>query len=214
MAENTNATWEEQGSAPSTPSTGLWKIYPKTDELWYALDDTGAENQFEFKRTGSIFVPAGQWWPSTTGGAAAVAQREYTTNDVDVNVIGFDAASDEFAQTTMICPNDFGGGTFTAYVYWTNTGGGAAETVRWVLQARAYADDGALDQAWGSGVNIDDTWIAQNDLHVTAVSGAITAAGSPAANQLLQWRIYRDTSEDDLTGDADLIGVQFLYTKS
>lgn len=33
----------EQGSTPSTPSTGKQALYPKTDGSWYQLDDTGTE---------------------------------------------------------------------------------------------------------------------------------------------------------------------------
>lgn len=36
------SSFVEQGSTPSTPATGFWKLYPKSDG-WYSLDDTGAE---------------------------------------------------------------------------------------------------------------------------------------------------------------------------
>lgn len=42
MPANHNATWAEQASAPSTPSSGKWKFYPKSDGF-YGLDDTGTE---------------------------------------------------------------------------------------------------------------------------------------------------------------------------
>lgn len=37
---NYDATWQEQASNPSTPDTGKWKIYPKSDGF-YILDDAG-----------------------------------------------------------------------------------------------------------------------------------------------------------------------------
>lgn len=36
---------QEKGSTPSTPSTGLQKLYPKTDGKFYHLDDTGTETE-------------------------------------------------------------------------------------------------------------------------------------------------------------------------
>lgn len=46
---NWDAPWAEQASAPSTPVTaGQWKIYPKSDGKWYALDDAGDEHEFAF----------------------------------------------------------------------------------------------------------------------------------------------------------------------
>ena len=36
-------TFEEQGSTPSTPATGDQKIYPKSDNKWYTLNDAGEE---------------------------------------------------------------------------------------------------------------------------------------------------------------------------
>jgi hypothetical protein len=42
MPYNYDAEWEEQASAPDTPSSGHWKIYHKSDGL-YVLEDDGTE---------------------------------------------------------------------------------------------------------------------------------------------------------------------------
>ena len=42
MAKITGAEYDEQASTPATPSSGSWKLYPKTDGF-YTLDDAGAE---------------------------------------------------------------------------------------------------------------------------------------------------------------------------
>ena len=101
-------------------------------------------------------------------------------------------------------PDNYDGGTFYATFLWTNAGGGAGETVTWSISARAFVNDDALDQAWGAAVSVTDTWIAQNDLHVSAESTAITAGGSPAGGCHMVVRVMRDVSGDDLTGDAQL----------
>lgn len=165
---------------------------------------------------GQIFLSAAGGWGSTTSGAASSGKVEFATNDVDMYFLDFDKDSDEFAQWTLVMPSDWDAGTVTGTFYWTTASGegGAAETVQWALQGRAYANDDAIDQAWGTAVSVSDTWIADEDVHVSSATGAITLAGSPAANQLVQFRAYRDVSEDDLGGDARLIGIMVAFTRS
>lgn len=43
MTKNYNATWAEQGSAPGTPASTLWKVYFKSTGL-FVLDDAGLEH--------------------------------------------------------------------------------------------------------------------------------------------------------------------------
>lgn len=43
MPFNYDSEWEEQASAPDTPSSGNWKIYHKSDGL-YVLEDDGTEH--------------------------------------------------------------------------------------------------------------------------------------------------------------------------
>ena len=111
-------------------------------------------------------------------------------------------------------PTDWNGGTLTARFYWTTSAGGGGETVNWRLAGRSYADDEALGQAWGDSVGLTDTWHANGDLHVTNTTAAITLAGTPAASEYVQLRAMRDVSQDDLNGDAKLMGVLLVYTRS
>ena len=49
---------------------------------------------------------------------------------------------------------------------------------------------------------------------MTSESGAVTIAGSPAVNDIVYFRIFRDVSDsnDDMTEDARLIGVKIFFT--
>ena len=60
----------------------------------------------------------------------------------------------------------------------------------------------------------DDALGAAEDLMVTAESGAVTIAGSPAAGDLCYFNIERDVSDanDDMAEDAKLIGIKLFYT--
>ena len=108
----------------------------------------------------------------------------------------------------------YNGGTITAQFIWACTGGGAAETVDWAIQGRSYGDNEAIDQAWGAAVVVTDTWQADDTVHLSDATAAVTLAGTPAAGELVQFRVYRDVSGDDLAVDADLLMVIIKYTRS
>jgi hypothetical protein len=70
-----------------------------------------------------------------------------------------------------------------------------------------------VDQAWGTAQYVDDTFIANGDVHITSATSAITLAGTPAASEMVQFRVYRDVANDDLAGDADLLAVRVTFTR-
>ena len=162
---------------------------------------------------GRVYLTAAGGWPSTTSGCEAAALTEYGTNDVDMYALGFDKDADEYAQWTAMLAG-YDGGTITAQFIWVCNGGGAAETVEWAIQGRSYGDNEAIDQAWGGAVAISDTWQADDTVHISDATAAVTLAGTPAAGELVQFRVYRDVSEDDLAVDADLLMVIIKYTRS
>lgn len=160
----------------------------------------------------SFFVPSISMWPSTTNGCAALAKTELGTNDVDIQTLDFDQSSDEFAQFTVRMPNKWDAGTITFSPQWTAASGSGG--VVFFLQGISYADSDAMDAAWGTAVSSSDTLLTANDLHEGPTSAAITIAGTPAAGETVQFRIYRDVSDagDTLTADAKLMGVYIIYT--
>ena len=164
--------------------------------------------------TGQILLRAEGGYPSTTNGCSLPFKREYVTNDVDVYILAFDKDSDEFAQWKVPLPADYDGGTMTGIVAWTAEGGGGGETVAWNIQGRSYADDEAIDQAWGDTVEVSDTWIADGDVHISATSAAITLAGTPAGGEMAMFRTWRDVSDDDLGCDADFLWARLTFTRS
>lgn len=159
----------------------------------------------------SIVLTAAGGWPSTTSGCAAAALSEASTNKQNTFSLDFDKASDENAEWTVVMPDNYDGSTLTAKFFWTAAAGTAGQTVSINIQGRAYANDDAIDQAWGTAVAVSDALIATGDVHVTSESGAITLAGSPAGGQLVQFRVYRDVSEDDLDADMKLLACRIEY---
>ena len=53
-----------------------------------------------------------------------------------------------------------------------------------------------------------------DDLNVSGETSALTVAGSPGAEELVNFRFYRDANAggDTLAADARLIGVKIHYT--
>ena len=157
-----------------------------------------------------LYVPAVAMWPRVTSGSATLARTEIATSLLNIQTLDFDQTTQEFAQFTIVLPRNWNNGTITARVYWTAASGSG--TVQWGVSGVAYSNDDPFTGVFGTAVNIDDTLIAANDLHITDISGAITLAGSPADADFLALQISRNPGSDNLTADAKLLGVVITLT--
>lgn len=207
-----------------TKVTGLTQnSTPAAGDYLYTVDDPGGTPLGQYVTVGDvlkkvltaeIFLPASSMWPSTTGGCADAAKTEYTTNDQDLYELAFDASTDEYAQATIWMPDDWDGSTITFKPVWTAAS--STGDVIWGLQGRSYANDDAIDQAWGTAQTSTDTLLATGDIHYGPESSAITLAGTPAAGELIQLRVYRDADAggDTLAADAKLLGIKIYYGRA
>lgn len=157
----------------------------------------------------TIVIPAGSMSPTTTAGCASVATVEAGTNDVDYKTLDFDTTTVESAFTLFQMPNNWDGGTITFKPVWTAASGSG--TVCFGLKGRAFADDDAIDQTYGTEQTSTDTLITAGDVHIGPESSAITLAGTPAGGQLVQLKVTRQTGSDTLGVDARLLGIRILY---
>lgn len=171
----------------------------------------GSEVLTTLTETEELWIPAGAFTSSTTNGAE-ITSRETTTNNVNYTYAGFDTTTSESAWFTWTPPANWNAGTVKFTLYWTNTAGLTTETIDFDLAAVAFANDDPLDTAVGTAQNVTDTWIAQNDLHISAKSAAITIAGTPAAGEEVHFKLSRDVASDNMTGDVDVIGILLEYT--
>ena len=160
----------------------------------------------------TIWVPAASMYPNTTAGCAALVQVELS-NGPEIKVLDFDPSSDENAQFAVAFPKSWNEGTVTFQAFFTVTGTNTGTTA-WGLSAVALADDGSLNTAFGT--NVVATAKAHsgtsNDLNVSAVSGAVTVAGSPSVNEYVFFQVMRDVSADDQSGDSRLLGIKLFFT--
>jgi hypothetical protein len=161
----------------------------------------------------SIWVPAAAMYPSTTNPCSDITQVETTALRPDLKVLDFAAAADDFAQFAIAFPKSWNEGTITYQPFWTVTGTNTG-TMVWQLGGIAVSSDDTINTAFGTLVAT--TALAHsgtsNDLMVSAESGAVTIAGSPAANDMCFFQINNDASASGQTGVARLLGIKLFFT--
>ena len=161
----------------------------------------------------TMWVPAAAMYGATTNGAEA-AQVETTATRPDMKVLDFDAGTDEFAQFSVAFPKSWNEGTVTYQVFWTPSSTNTGNCI-FGLQGVSCGDSDTIDIAYGTAVNITDAGIGTvEDQQVSAVSSAVTIAGSPAVDQLTYFQLFRDANAggDTFSADARVLGVKIFFT--
>jgi hypothetical protein len=219
-----SATGDDTNIGIALTPKGTGEIVIGSGNLNYAgtaVTATGAElnklaSAGTLKQAGkeTIWVPANAMTPTESNGCADIAKVETTAGRPDLNVLDFDASSDEHAQFSVAFPKQWNLGTITFQCFWTST---ATDTdgVSFGLQGVGMGDNETQDAAYGTAIVVDDACQgAAEELYVTAESGAVTIAGTPADNDLTYFRIFRDVSDanDTAAEDARLIGVKIFFT--
>jgi hypothetical protein len=160
--------------------------------------------------THTIPIIAAALTANTTNGPAS-GTTETGTHKVMLSTLDFDQSTDESAQITIPMPKSWNEGTVTAQFGWT---AGATGDVVWGCSAVALSDDDAVDAAFGTAQTVTDAVTAAGDLMWSAATAAITIAGTPAAEDLVVFKFYRDADNgaDTLAADAKLIAVRIKFT--
>jgi len=158
-----------------------------------------------------MWIPAPAMYATTTDPAEA-NQVETTALRPDMKVFDFAAAADDFVQFSVAMPKSWNLDTVTYQVFWTPSTTNTGNCI-WGLQGVSVGDGDTIDVAYGAAVTVTDAGIGTvEDQQVTAVSGAVTIAGSPADDQQTYFQLYRDASADSFTGVARVLGIKIFYT--
>ena len=164
--------------------------------------------------TQDMWIPAAAMRPAATSPCADITSVDSGGNSgPDLQVLDFDKDSDEFAQFSVAMPKSWDGGNITFSAYWI--GLASTDGVAWGLQVKALGDGEDINVAYGTAVVItDDSQGSATEINVSAASGTIACGG--AAGDILFCQILRDVSDgnDDLAGDARLVGIKINYTTS
>lgn len=162
----------------------------------------------------AICLAAGSITPSFTGGCASLAKIASAANQPDILSLDFDASTQEFAQFSIVMPKKWDEGTITFKYHWSHAATTTNFGVVFGLQAVAVSNDDPIAGAYGAGINITDTGGTTNDLYSSPESAPITIAGSPQAEDMVFFRVYRAPADaaDTMAIDARLMGITLFIT--
>ncbi len=228
--ESSNATAEDGSplyavvKPDSNSGNGRWAICTAPTSTVALIQDFMAATTLTGALAGlgltydEMWLPAKAWTPHTTGGCAVVADIEFTTSDdVMVSYLAFDSgATEETAGINIVMPPSWDRSTIMAKFIWMGASGCSdTDTVGWGLQGISASNDDNLDttEFTDTGEVILDavTATTSDGVHITDKTPAITINGSPALGDIINLKVFRDTSADNMTEDALLIGVLIQY---
>lgn len=162
----------------------------------------------------AIWVAAGSITPSATGGCAALATIASAANQPDIQTLDFDATTQEYAQFSIRMPKSWNEGTVTFSATWSHAATVTNFGVVWDLQAVAMSDDDTILANYGTAQTSTDTGGTTSDIYLSPESSAITVGGTPAAEDMVFYRLSRVTGNgsDTMTIDARLHGITLYIT--
>lgn len=162
----------------------------------------------------AIWIAAGSITPSATGGCAALATIASAANQPDIQTLDFDATTQEYAQFSIRMPKSWNEGTVTFAPVWSHAATMTNFGVVWDLQAVAVSNDDAIAVAFGTAQTSTDTGGTTDDVYIGPESSAITVSGTPAAEDVVFFRLSRVTGDggDTMAIDARLHGITLYVT--
>lgn len=211
---STGAFWQFYTAA----SVGV--VLNKADGGLYAWDFTSAWGPAAPGATSltqgkfAIYIPASQMRPSVSGGCAALAGIASAASQPDIVSLDFDTTTQEFAQFSLVMPKKWNLGTVSFRPHWSHAATTVNFGVVWSLQALARGDNSAIATNFGTAQTVVDTGGTTNNLYIGAESSAITVAGTPAAENMVFFRVARVPADgsDTMAIDARLHGVTLYIT--
>ncbi len=160
------------------------------------------------------YIDGGSVIPAITDGAA-LAVVEDGTNDLTRNALSYPGVvKDTHGFFNFRAPSNWDGGTIRAKVLCKGTTGcSAGDDIRFYLACAAVAPGENLDVALGAAVTMDGDVVDAGKLIETTASAAMTPSGTPAAGELLRFRLSRDYDygAQPMTESAELVGIALQF---
>ena len=200
------------GNGPTLSATGETNVGININPKGTGVFKSGS-GAVKIAGTETMWVPASAMYATTTNGAEA-NQVETTALRPDMKVMDFADSADDHAQFSVAFPKSWNEGTITYQCFWTPSTTNTGNCI-FGLQGVACGDSDTIDVAFGTAINITDAGIGTvEDQQVSAVSSAVTIAGSPAVDQQTYFQIFRDANAgaDTYTGVARLLGIKIFFT--
>lgn len=151
----------------------------------------------------SISIPATALTPRSANGCGSLQWTNGAANQPDVPYLAFDGSADEFAGFLMRMPKGWNEGTVTASFSWRRASGTGGANVVWGIRAVAIADADTPAAAFGTGATVtDNAQTTTANFSLSGETGECTIAGSPGAEELVFFEVYRDADNASDTLDA------------
>lgn len=204
-----SATW---GVGGSTTDTGVRALTSNWQSTYLTVSALSASWKTE---SDSLWVGAGAMVPNTLSGASAVTMPITANgNEIYIDSMQFDAASNKFTQFNVALPAYAVRTSLAATFTWTTVTSAATGDCVWSIQGRSIGDGSSIDAGWGNVVQVTDSIAGNTTLQISPSSSIISLSGSITNNSMLQFRVYRDAAAagDTLAVNAALYGITLYYT--
>ena len=194
------------GGISDAPSDGT--IYGRKNGGWVAAGGGST--------AGRMMIPimAGSMQPSASGGSGVLSNIATSANQPDVQTLNFHQSTQQHCQFAIPFPKRWNRGTITARFRWSHASTTTNFGCVWGIQAVAVSDNEAINQAYGTAVEVTDTGGTTNRLYVSPETSAMTVAGTPADGDTVFFRVYRKAADaaDTLAIVSRLHGVDLFIT--
>ncbi len=162
----------------------------------------------------TIYIPAAAMRQRFSNGCQPLSAVEISASQPNILTLDFDKDAIEYAQFGVAMPKSWDEGTVSGQFLWSHPSTTTNFNSVWGLQAVAVGNDDAIGASFGTAAEVTDTGGTTNDLYISAETGAITIAGSPAEGDMVFFQAYRNATSgsDTLAVDARLHGIRLFYT--
>jgi hypothetical protein len=162
----------------------------------------------------SIPIMAGAMLPSIVDGCGSHNGIVSAANQPDIWTLDFPDGASRYAQFAIPMPKSWNEGTVTFRAVWSHPATTTNFDAVWQLQGVAVGNDDAIAAAYGTPQTVTDTGGTTSDLYISPESSAITVAGSPAAEDVVFFRVARLGADgsDNLAVNARLHAIILYYT--
>lgn len=223
-----------EGHLAISYSSGWYFVYPVSGILAYVIDEditiqykeaespswvtfqsgSGGGGSGSTAGRHAIWVPAGAMVPSNSSGCQSLTNIATSAGQPDINSLDFDPTSQEYAQFSIRMPKSWNEGTVTFVPVWSHPSTATNFGVVWSLAGVAVSNDDPIGAAFGTAQTSTDTGGTTDDAYMGPESSAITIAGTPAAEDLVFFRVSRvaTNGSDTLAVDARLHGITLYIT--
>ena len=203
---------EKSGAQGDVGNYGqLWVLNTIPNALMFT-DDTGVDSNLT-RGVHDIPTTAASWFLPTLEPATGLTNINFATNDHDYKVFEFTSTTaDERIQLNTTLPRNIDLSDIDVVIKWSFASGSGV--VRWGIRAVGMGDNDALDSAWGTAIEANDTAGTAEQFQFVTLA-ALAVGGTPGEGDEIAFEVYREgvDAADTFTGTARIHSITFQVRK-